>query len=156
MAFNLPELRNSTDSARIRRQNYFDNLLEDFFNDFYSPIAQPFSRTGVDLPTRIDISETDSEYNLEAELPGISLKDIDVKIDNNILTIKGNKEESTEKKERNYYMRERYYGTFQRSIVLPNNIMDGKIKAEFENGILHIAIPKKNQDSAKKIEVKSK
>ena len=107
----------------------------------------------MDLSPRIDISETDNEYKIEAELPGINQKEIDVKIDNNILTIKGKKEDVKEEKEKNYHLRERYYGAFQRSISLPNNIEPEKIKASFENGVLNISVPKSDKRAPKKIEI---
>ena len=107
----------------------------------------------MDLSPRIDISETDGEYKIEAELPGINQKEIDVKIDNNILTIKGKKEDVKEEKEKNYHLRERYYGAFQRSISLPNNIEPEKIKARFENGVLNISVPKSDKRTPKKIEI---
>ena len=107
----------------------------------------------MDLSPRIDISETDAAYKIEAELPGINQKEIDVKIDNNILTIKGKKEDIKEEKEKNYHLRERYYGAFQRSISLPNNIEPEKIKASFENGVLNISVPKNDKRTPKKIEI---
>jgi HSP20 family protein len=102
----------------------------------------------------MDISETESEYKIEVELPSINQQDIEVKIDNNILTVKGKREEEKEEKERTYYTRERYYGSFQRSVSLPNNVNPDDIQAKFENGILHIRIPKKAQDNVRKIEIK--
>ncbi|XP_044733493.1 small heat shock protein C4-like [Chrysoperla carnea] len=95
--------------------------------------------------------ENDSEYNLEMELPGITQDNIDLKIDSNILTIEGKKEQSPEKKDHNYHMQERYYGSFYRSISLPSNIDEEHIEAQFKDGILSIKIPKKEQSKAKKI-----
>jgi HSP20 family protein len=88
------------------------------------------------------------------ELPGMQAKDIELKIDNNMLTIKGKRDETTESKEKNYYMRERYYGIFQRSITLPSNIDEMHIDAQFDNGILCINIPKKEIGKTKKIDIK--
>lgn len=155
MAFNLPRLRTKSEPTDIRRRDYGDSIFDDFFNELYSLPTSFLSRSGVDLSPRIDVSETDNDYHLEAELPGITQKEIDVKIDNNVLTIKGKKEESSEGKGKNYYIRERYYGSFQRSVSLPSNIIADKISAKFENGILHITIPKDNKKTAKKIEVSS-
>jgi HSP20 family protein len=154
MAFNLPSFRSKTEPSRRRDQEDVADIFDDFLNDFYS-LPTPFlSRTKRDLLPRIDISETDSDYNLDIELPGINQKDIDLKIDNNILTIKGKKEEESETKEKNY-SREIYYGSFQRSISLPNNIKVDDVDAKYENGVLHIKIPKKAQEIVKKIEIKS-
>ena len=142
----LPRLRSK--SIRTR-----DSIFDDLFNELYSLPTSFLSKSGMDLSPRIDISETDNEYKIEAELPGINQKEIDVKIDNNILTIKGKKEDIKEEKEKNYHLRERYYGAFQRSISLPNNIEPEKIKASFENGVLNISVPKSDKRAPKKIEI---
>ena len=144
----LPRLRSKSESIRTR-----DSIFDDLFNELYSLPTSFLSKSGMDLSPRIDISETDGEYKIEAELPGISQKEIDVKIDNNILTIKGKKEDIKEEKEKNYHLRERYYGAFQRSISLPNNIEPEKIKARFENGVLNISVPKSDKRTPKKIEI---
>ena len=144
----LPKLRSKSESIRTR-----DSVFDDLFNELYSLPTSFLSKSGVDLSPRIDISETDGEYKIEAELPGINQKEIDVKIDNNILTIKGKKEDVKEEKEKNYHLRERYYGAFQRSISLPNNIEPEKIKARFENGVLNISVPKSDKRTPKKIEI---
>jgi len=144
----LPRLRSKSESIRTR-----DSIFDDLFNELYSLPTSFLSKSGMDLSPRIDISETDSEYKIEAELPGINQKEIDVKIDNNILTIKGKKEDIKEEKEKNYHLRERYYGAFQRSISLPNNIEPEKIKASFENGVLNISVPKSDNRTPKKIEI---
>jgi HSP20 family protein len=144
----LPKLRSKSESIRTR-----DSVFDDLFNELYSLPTSFLSKSGVDLSPRIDISETDAAYKIEAELPGINQKEIDVKIDNNILTIKGKKEDIKEEKEKNYHLRERYYGAFQRSISLPNNIEPEKIKAIFENGVLNISVPKNDKRTPKKIEI---
>ena len=144
----LPKLRSKSESIRTR-----DSVFDDLFNELYSLPTSFLSKSGVDLSPRIDISETDAAYKIEAELPGINQKEIDVKIDNNILTIKGKKEDIKEEKEKNYHLRERYYGAFQRSISLPNNIELEKIKASFENGVLNISVPKNDKRTPKKIEI---
>jgi len=146
----LPRLRSKSESIRTR-----DSIFDDLFNELYSLPTSFLSKSGMDLSPRIDISETDNEYKIEAELPGINQKEIDVKIDNNILTIKGKKEDIKEEKEKNYHLRERYYGAFQRSISLPNNIEPEKIKASFENGVLNISVPKSDKRTPKKIEISS-
>ncbi len=144
----LPRLRSKSESIRTR-----DSIFDDLFNELYSLQTSFLSKSGMDLSPRIDISKTDNEYKIEAELPGVQQKEIDVKIDNNILTIKGKKEDIKEEKEKNYHLRERYYGAFQRSISLPNNIEPEKIKASFENGVLNISVPKSDKRTPKKIEI---
>jgi HSP20 family protein len=144
----LPKLRSKSESIRTR-----DSVFDGLFNELYSLPTSFLSTSGVDLSPRIDISETDAAYKIEAELPGINQEELDVKIDNNILTIKGKKEDIKEEKEKNYHLRERYYGAFQRSISLPNNIEPEKIKASFESGVLNISVPKNDKRTPKKIEI---
>lgn len=155
MAFNLPNLRRNFETTGTRNKNDLVNIFDNFINDFYSPAISSFQRIKEELSPRINISETDSDYYIDVELPGIDRKDIELKLDNNILTIKGIKEEKSEIKERNYYTRESYYGTFQRSISIPSSMHADDIEAKLENGILHIKIAKKQQENVKKIEIKS-
>jgi len=104
----------------------------------------------------VDIYETDDAIVLEAELPGMNEKDIEVKVEDNVLSIKGERKFEQERKEENYYRMERYYGTFQRSFTLPSNIDTDKIKAEYKKGILKIEMPKKEQAKPKQIKVEVK
>jgi len=156
MTLNLPIFRSrSTDIANNRTN--IENIFEEFFNDFNRLSPPLLSETmRANLLPRLNISETDSKYFIEAELPGVKQNDVELKLDNNILIIKGNAEESNENKERNYFMRERYHGSFQRSLKLPNNINEDDINATFKDGILNIEITKKLENSTKKIEVKTK
>lgn len=156
MTLNLPIFRSrSTDIANNRTN--IENIFEEFFNDFNRLSPPLLSETmRANLLPRLNISEIDSKYFIEAELPGVKQNDVELKLDNNILIIKGNAEESSENKERNYFMRERYHGSFQRSLKLPNNINEDDINATFKDGILNIEITKKLENSTKKIEVKTK
>ena len=156
MAFNLPRIKNKTEANNSTvRHNHLDNIIDNFFNEFYSfPLSTLNNMEGNLLP-RIDISETDLEYCLEVEMPGVNQQNIELKIDNNILSLKGQKEQNSEDKGENYHMRGRHYGSFQRSISLPSNVNEEDIQAHFENGILCVKIPKKEQGKAKKIEIKS-
>ena len=155
MAFNLPNLRRRLETNEAKGQNDLASIFDDFLNDFYSPTSSSSQRIRGELSPRLDISETDSDYHIDVEMPGIDQKEIDIKLDNNILTIRGKKEEKSDSKERNYYVKERYYGSFQRSITLPTNMNAEDIDARFLNGVLHLKIPKKQQENAKKIEIKS-
>ena len=156
MTFNLPIFRSRSTDIANNRSN-IENIFEEFFNDFNRLSPPLLSETmRANLLPRLNISETDSKYFIEAELPGVKQNDVELKLDNNILIIKGNAEESSENKERNYFMRERYHGSFQRSLKLPNNINEDDINATFKDGILNIEITKKLENSTKKIEVKTK
>ena len=102
----------------------------------------------------LDFSETKSDLVVKAELPGIDPKDIDISLNEGILTIKGEKRQEKEEKEQGYHLVERSYGSFARSIRLPREVQNDKINASYKNGVLKITLPK--SEEAKKKEVKIK
>ncbi len=101
----------------------------------------------------VDIYVTDGEIVLNAEVPGIDEKDIEVKIEDNTLSIKGERKFEKETTEENYHRIERSYGSFYRSFTLPRNIEQDKIQAEHANGVLKISMPKKPELKPKKVKV---
>ncbi|KJV55681.1 Hsp20/alpha crystallin family protein [Orientia tsutsugamushi] len=145
--------RNKVNNHSNTLRQDLNNVLSDFLNNFSSFQSSLFDEDRALLP-RIDVFETDTEYHLEVELPGIKQEDVVLKIDNNILTVEGHKDDQLEEKEKFYYMRERYYGSFKRSISLPSNIDENNIDAKFSDGMLCIKISKREQDKARKIEIK--
>lgn len=155
MSFNLPRIRNKSElQINANKRSYVDDILNNFFNEIASfSYSYPVSYNDRMLSPRTDITENESEYHLELELPGVTQDNIDLKIDSNILIIEGKKEQSSEKKDHNYHMQERYYGSFSRSISLPSNIDEEHVEANFKDGILSIKIPKKEQSKAKKIKI---
>ncbi|MGB3974858.1 MAG: Hsp20/alpha crystallin family protein [bacterium] len=106
----------------------------------------------------LDISETDKEYSITVELPGVDEKNIELELIENTLKIRGEKKQETEKKDKNYHCVERSYGSFQRSLTLPEDADQEAIRAEYKNGIMTISIPRKPElkPESKKIEIKSK
>ena len=103
----------------------------------------------------VDVRETDSEYLMEVELPGLTEKEVEVKLDNNLLTISSSSHEKKEEKKNGYVMRERRSAHFSRSFVLPEGVDREKIDAEFKNGVLNLTFPKVPAAKPKNIEVKS-
>jgi HSP20 family protein len=104
----------------------------------------------------VDIHEEDKGYRMEVELPGLTEKDIEIKIENNVLSISSKKDETKEEKDTGYVRKERRSYSFSRSFDLPENISTGKIDASFKNGLLLISLPKAPQAKPKLIEVKTK
>lgn len=102
----------------------------------------------------IDINEHDDRYEVLAELPGVAMKDIDITVNGNTLTISGEKRETKETKEDKYSYTERFYGSFRRDLTMPENIKTEDIKAEVSNGVLKVCLPKTEKATPKKIEVK--
>lgn len=135
----------------LRRE--IDSLFDNFFRGFD---MEPFeSRMGAFSP-KVDVTENDKEIKISAELPGMDEKDIDVSLQNDMLTIKGQKREEKEDKGKDYYRMERSYGSFSRSIPLPVEVETDKVDAKFKKGVLSITLPKtaKSVAETKKIAVK--
>lgn len=134
----------------LRRQ--VDRMFDDFGRGF--SLWRPFGGSLFDArpswPTdetwpkapAVDLVEREKDYEISAELPGMDEKNIDVKLSNGVLTIKGEKKEEKEEKKKDYYLSERRYGSFQRSFQLPEGIDEDKIQASFEKGVLTITLPK--------------
>ncbi len=147
----------------LRRE--VDRLFEDFDRDFW---RMPFRRSVFDTEPfwrrqlkwggapAVDIVETDNTYELTADLPGMNQKNIEVKLAKGGLRIRGEKEEETEEKKKDYYLRERRIGSFERHFALPEDVDTDKIEASFTNGVLTVKLPKKPEafKPEKTIEVK--
>jgi HSP20 family protein len=134
-----------------------DRLFDDFARGFgwlgrgFSE-HRPFSRIESAAPmmmTRVNVAETDNAYEIEADLPGLDEKDIDVKVADGVLTISGERREEMEEKKKDYHLMERSYGSFQRSFALPENVVEDKIDAKFSKGVLTITLPKSEPGAAK-------
>lgn len=108
------------------------------------------------LTPAVDIAEGDSDYTVRVELPGVSKDDVKITIQDNILTIRGEKKEEKEAKESNYHRTERSFGSFQRSFTLPTHVKSDKIEATYKDGILTVTLPKAEEAKPKQIEVKVK
>lgn len=104
----------------------------------------------------LDVHESDDAVTVRASIPGVKPEDIDISLTGDTLTIKGETREETEKREGNYHMRERRFGTFQRSISLPTQVNADKANAEFENGVLTLTLPKVEEVKPKAIKIRTK
>lgn len=126
-----------------------DRLFDAFSRDFGWGAA---AQGGAVTAPRIDVSETDSEIRIEAELPGVEEKEVEVVLSHGRLTIKGEKkqekEEKKEEKKKDYHLVERSYGSFSRSIGLPFEADPDQVKASFAKGVLSITVPKPAQVKA--------
>jgi HSP20 family protein len=101
----------------------------------------------------VDIYEQDGNLVLKAELPGIEPKDVDVRVENNVLTLTGERRFENEVKREQYHRVERAYGRFSRSFTLPNVVDTGNIKAEFREGLLRVVMPKREEAKPKQISI---
>jgi HSP20 family protein len=127
----------------------FANYLRRMFDDPFTPTTN-----GTWMPA-VEVSETNEAMLLTAELPGMDEKALKITIDNNVLTIAGEKEQelTDAPPAKNYYLSERFYGAFQRSFALPRTVDMEHVKAEFDKGILTVTLPKLPQAKGKVIEV---
>ena len=107
------------------------------------------------VPT-MDLYQTEDAVVVKMGLPGVKPEDIQISVANGVLTIRGEVKEERDEKEKTYHLRERRFGSFSRSISLPSNVSADKSDAEFENGILTLALPKAEEAKAKTIVVKAK
>ena len=131
------------------------NSLQEQFSRLFDT-SFPGRSSESDLTTwapAVDIQETENELVLKADLPGIEEKDIDVRIENNTLTIRGERKFEKQVNEDNYLRVERSYGSFSRSFSLPNTINTEAISAEYKNGVLTVQMPKRPESKPKQVKV---
>ena len=101
----------------------------------------------------VDIFENENELVIKAELPGMNAKDIEVRLENNVVTIKGERHFEKEAKEENYHRVEREYGSFSRTFALPTPVEAERVAAEYKDGVLKVTLPKKEETKPKPIKV---
>lgn len=131
--------------------------IDRLFDDFTRSIGVVRAPATTNLLPSIDVTETDKEVVITAELPGLERKDIDITLEDNILTIRGEKKIEAEQKDdknKNVHVSERAYGVFYRMLELPPGIDPSTVQATMSKGVLKVAIPKPTRSEAKKIEVK--
>ena len=107
-----------------------------------------------DWTPSVDISETDVEYQIKAEIPDVKKEDVKVTLEDGVLTIQGQRKQEKEDKGTKYHRIERSYGSFVRTFSLPDVIDDAKVKAEFKDGVLNLHLPKSEKAKPRAIEVK--
>ena len=131
-------------------QREIDRLFEDFTRGFPA-----FAGNGGKMLPSMDVTETDKEIEITAELPGLEEKDVQINVADNLLTIRGEKKAEKEEKDKNYRLIELSYGSFERTLELPDGVNADTIKASIAKGVLKVTVPKPAPAQAKKIEVKS-
>ena len=136
--------------------NEIDRVFDQFQGGRLRPFGELMAGNGK-LSPRVNLSETDTEIEVTAELPGVEEKEIDVNLTEDVLTIKGEKKMEAEKSEGDYKVVERSYGSFERSMRLPCEVKSDKVDATFKNGVLTIKLPKSPEAAAKtrKIAIKA-
>ena len=122
------------------------------FDDFFGGPGELLGRGAAAFPT-VDVSESDADVTVVAEVPGMTEKDIRVSLSGDVLTLSGEKKEEREDQKRDYHRVERSYGSFSRSVPLPAPVDAGKAQAAYKNGLLTITLPKTARAQARKIAV---
>lgn len=156
--------------ARVqRRGSNLPDVFDQFQRDF-DTIVEQFFEPGMErgwTPSGVEIWEDDEKVYIVAEMPGVKRDDIDITLDNNVLTIRGEKKQSWEEPEKEakkgeqkgekvrWHMRSRSYGQFMRQFQLPASVDESKVNASFKDGLLHIEIEKRAEVKPKRIEVKA-
>ena len=129
-------------------RNEMDRLWNRFLDDW--PLPAVFTKGWAPMA---DISETKDKLIVKAELPGLEPEDIKLSLSGNLLTIKGEKKKEKEEKDEQHYSLERYSGEFQRSFRLPVEVLEDKIDAKFDKGVLTITMPKATKTQKKEIKI---
>ena len=138
-------------SPVAHRRSLFNRLFDDSLFRPYRVGNWPEEDSRVPL----DVYQTEDDVVVKASLPGLKAEEVDISIEDNVLTIKGEAQESTEDEKENYVLHERRSGSYNRSIRLPRNLTPDKTKATFEDGVLTVAIPKAEEAKPKAIKVKA-
>lgn len=110
--------------------------------------------TVADWTPSVDISETEGEYIIKAELPEVKKEDVKITLEEGVLSIQGERKHEKEEKGKKFHRIERAYGRFVRSFVVPDYVDEAKIKAEYQDGVLHLHLPKSEKAKPRAIEVK--
>ena len=129
------------------------NRMNRLFRESYSPEGPEEALTTTSFAPPVDIYEDEHTITLKMEVPGIDEKDIDVRIENNTLTVHGERKIEKEEKEENFRRVERQYGSFTRSFTLPSSVDTGQVSAHYDKGVLKINLAKKAEAKPKQIKV---
>ena len=160
----VPRIGRGRERMPVRREEHdpfrdfqrrMNRLFDDFFSDF--PLAPRWGErdlAAAGFSPHVDVSETDKEVKVSAELPGMDERDITVEMDDAAITIRGERKEEKEDKGKNWYTREQSYGVFHRIIPLPTSVDGEKANAKFKKGVLTITVPKREEDQAKRKAIK--
>ena len=139
--------------SRMSVYDPFAEVFPELFRGFFQPAARG-GEAGAGLEIRIDVKEAEGEYQVQAEMPGVKKDDIQVQIDGNRVSISAEVKRESEQKEGERVLRsERYYGSVGRSFQLASEIDDGAASAKFEDGVLKLALPKKQVPASKRLQI---
>lgn len=138
-------------------QREMDRLFTDFWSDEGRMFAMPETFGAKHLMPRVDESEDEKAFHVKVELPGMDEEDVDITLADGMLTVRGEKKQEEEEKGKDFYRKERSFGSFRRVMPLPGDVEESKIQASFKKGVLTIDLPKsaKAQQKVKHITIKA-
>jgi HSP20 family protein len=137
----------------FREVSTLQDRINRVFRDSYTGASQDDSLTTSSFTPAVDVYEDEHKVTLKIEVPGIDEKDIDVRLENNTLTVHGERKIEKEEKEENYRRVERQYGSFTRTFTLPQTVDSENVTASYDKGVLNISLPKKAEAKPKQIKV---
>jgi len=137
----------------FREFSTLQDRMNRLFRESYGPEGREESLTTTSFAPPVDVYEDEHNVTLKIEVPGIDEKDIDVRIENNVLTVHGERKFEKEEKEENFRRVERQYGSFTRTFTLPSIVDPEKVQANYDKGILKVVLPKKAEAKPKQIKV---
>ena len=158
----IPRVGKGREDTRLQRrdddpfrqfQSEMNRLFDDFFGEFGLEPSWARGERGGGLAAfspRVDVTESAKEVAISAELPGLDEKDVTVEVDDTAVTIRGEKKEERETKEKNWTRREQSYGSFHRVVPLPVAVDGSKAKARFKKGVLNVTLPKREERAARR------
>ena len=146
-------MSNLTRWEPIRDMMTLREAMDQLFDDAFT---RPRAISGVSLSPAIDLYQTNDNVVVKASLPGLKAEDVQISVESNVLTLRGEFNQESEKKEATYHIRERRSGAFERSVMLPTDVQTDKAKADFEDGILTITLPKAETVKPETITIKAK
>jgi HSP20 family protein len=137
----------------VREMMTLREAMDQLFNDAFT---RPVSMSGGSAIPAIDLYQNNDSVVVKAALPGLKADDVQISVTADVLTLRGEFKQENEQKDTTYHIREQRYGSFERSIMLPSDVQTDKAKADFENGILTITLPKAESVKPKTISIKAK
>ncbi|MGZ3788382.1 MAG: Hsp20/alpha crystallin family protein [Bacteriovorax sp.] len=149
----------TTIPQRLRRQGMFPalkslNEMENEMDRFIQgSLGWPLEYEGFDFSPTCNVKETSKEYIVHFDIPGVKKDEIKIELDNNRLSVSGERKEKKEEKDSKSYFTESYYGSFMRSFTLPSTVDQSKVDASFEDGVLTVKVPKSQASTIKEIKI---
>jgi HSP20 family protein len=137
----------------VREMMTLREAMDRLFDDAFT---RPVSMSGCSVVPAIDLYQNDDDVVMKAALPGLKAEDVQISVAADVLTLRGEFKKETELKKTTYHIREHHFGSFERTVMLPTDVQADKAKADFENGVLTVTLPKAETVKPRTISIKAK